>query len=153
MIGLPFETRETVMETIQLNRESGVRYPNVGFFFPLEGTPLRDLSIQHGFYDEDSDVLFRNDAPTLKLPGISHEELIALRDRFVLYVKMPNELYRFIERSERNDETGKRLTSELYRIYDEAVFSNNGTWDDKGRLRNYQFNLEQIMAGKDETSN
>ncbi len=89
--------------------------------------------------------MFRHDMPTLSLPDISTEELIALRSRFVLYVKMPYEFFKYIKRSEKNDETGEKLTSELHRIYDEAVFANDGVWDDNGKSEGYMKRLEDIL--------
>jgi len=66
--------------------------------------------------------------PSLSLPGISRQELIALRERFALYVHLPKSFWPYIERSESGDETGERLTKELYRVYDEFVLPSNGTW-------------------------
>jgi radical SAM superfamily enzyme YgiQ (UPF0313 family) len=144
MLGIPFETRKTVMETIELNRIAGVRYPNVGFFFPLERTELREIAIKNGFFDNNSPTVFRNDRPALTLSDISTRELIALRERFVLYVKMPRLFHKFIRRSEKNDIAGQRLLQELYKIYDECVFANDGLWNDHGHLEEYFKNLEKI---------
>lgn len=146
MLGLPFETRETVIETIALNREAGVQYPIAQFFFPLEGTPLRELAIKQGLLKSDSLLVFQNDEPSLSLPSISKEELKKLHERFVLYIKMPKEFYKYIERSEKNDHTGRALTEELQRIYDEYVFSNNGAWNDKGKMPEIIQRLEGIIV-------
>ena len=43
MIGVPDESRETVMETVRLNRDSGVDCADTGFFYPLVGTELYDV--------------------------------------------------------------------------------------------------------------
>lgn len=80
----------------------------------------------------------------MTLPGISKEELMALSDRFVLYVKMPYDFYKYIERSEKNDEIGRKLTDELFRIYGDCVFANDGAWNDGGKLNNYINNLKNI---------
>lgn len=131
MLGIPFENKNTIMETIELNKKSKVLYPNSGFFFPLEGTELRKIAIDNGFFDEDSKAVFYNDRPSLRFDEISSEELIKLRERFVLYVKMPYEYYSFIKRSEKDDVVGRWLTDELFRIYDERVLSNDGVWQSK----------------------
>ena len=144
MLGLPFENRQTVMETIELNRKAEVRYPNVGFFFPFEETELRKIAIENGFFDQSSKAVFRQDRPSLTFPDISTEELIALRERFILYIKMPHSFYKYIERSEKNDEIGRELTDKLYKIYDTCVFANNGLWDNKGRETEYIKILEGI---------
>jgi anaerobic magnesium-protoporphyrin IX monomethyl ester cyclase len=75
MIGLPFDTEETILETIRLNADAQVQYPNVSFFFPLEGTVLRQIAIDYGFY-KPNDEEFRTDSPVLKLPEITESELI-----------------------------------------------------------------------------
>lgn len=146
MLGIPFETRSTVIETIELNKKSQVRYPNTVFFYPLEKTHLREVAVKHGFFDDRTDTIFDDTHPTLTLPGISTEELIALRERFVLYVKMPEEFYKYIERSEKLDETGKGLINELYKIYDQCVFLNDGLWDDHGKKQEHLSLLEQIYC-------
>jgi len=145
MLGIPFETRQTVMETIEVNKRAGIRYPNAGFFFPLENTELREIAIANGFFDRDSNAVFQNDRPTLRFSDLSAEELIALRERFVLYIKMPYTLYPYIHRSEQKDALGEALTKELYSIYDSCVFQNDGVWNDHGRLTEYTARLEQIM--------
>lgn len=123
MLGLPFETRGTVFETIELNRAAGVDSPNANFFFPFPGTELHRVSVENGFFAADADAVYRSDRPALTLPAISAQELIALRERFVLYVKLPRELWPSLERSERPDAIGRTLTAALYRLYDEAVLA------------------------------
>jgi hypothetical protein len=67
--------------------------------------------------------------PNLSLPGITTDELIALRERFALLVKLPEEYAGFIARSETDDETGRRLFGELLNIYEEAVLQHGDSWD------------------------
>ena len=131
MLGIPFETRETIFETIEVNKKAEVRYPNCNFFFPYEGTELKEIAVKNGMFKSESDV-YTNDKPALTLPGVSEEELIALRERFVLYIKMPEKYHQFIERSETKDEIGRRLTETLFDIYDKCVLANNGIWNDNG---------------------
>jgi radical SAM superfamily enzyme YgiQ (UPF0313 family) len=87
IIGLPFDTEETIQETIRLNADSGVQYPNVSFFFPLEGTKLRDISIEYGFFKPDDNVEFRTNLPVLKLPLVSEEKLMYYFKNFARLVK------------------------------------------------------------------
>ncbi|KPA15530.1 hypothetical protein MHK_004265, partial [Candidatus Magnetomorum sp. HK-1] len=75
---------------------------------------------------------------------ISSNTLKALRERFVLYVKMPESFYQYIERSEKNDKIGDTLTRELYQIFDECVFANNGRWNDNGRQAEMLEKLKRI---------
>lgn len=144
MLGIPFETRETVMETIELNRIAQVRYPNNVFFFPYKGTELHEIAVENGMFKEGSDAVFEQDKPALTLPDISAHELIALRERFVLYVKMPEAYRKFVERSEKQDEVGRRLTDKLFKLYDEFVLNNNGVWKDNGNTADHLKELKRI---------
>lgn len=131
MLAIPFENRDTIMETVEVNRQAKVRYPNVVFFFPLEGTELRRISVSNGFFDPSSDAVFMQDEPALTLPDISRQELMALQQRFALYVKLPRKFFPYIKRSEIQDSIGQRLTMTLFSIYDQCVFQNDGSWDDQ----------------------
>ncbi len=146
MLAIPFENRSTVMETIALNRKAEFRYPNAGFFFPLDGTELREISIKNGFFDGDPTATFQNGRPTLKFPDITSEELIALRERFVLYIKFPDDFIPFIERSEKKDEIGEKLLDALYQIYDDCVFANDGVWDAHGTEKELVDGLKAIAS-------
>lgn len=144
MLGIPFETRKTVMDTVELNRRSNVQYPNTVFFYPLENTELRKIAIENGFFEEKKAAVFDDLRPSLKLRDISEEELISLRERFVLYVKMPKAFYKYIERSEQVDDIGKRLAKALFDIYEAYVLNNNGQWKDNGEGGKYLKQLELI---------
>lgn len=87
MIGLPFETLETVQATYLLNRLSGVDVSNVAFYMPLPGTKLAVLSELYGFYDPKEGRELRTDRPSLKLPGISQERLLYYYENFSDLVK------------------------------------------------------------------
>ncbi|MBF0216007.1 MAG: B12-binding domain-containing radical SAM protein [Candidatus Omnitrophica bacterium] len=144
MIGLPFDTRETIMETVELNRTCGVKYPNVGFFFPLEGTESMDISVRNGFYKYGESRMNYFTMPSLTLPEISREELIALGARFVLYVKLPYVFYEYIRRSEKSDKVGMSLTEALNDILRKYVFENNGLWDERADEKDLIRTLEDI---------
>ena len=53
MIGLPFETRELIFDTIKLNKEANVDSAAVAFFTPFKGTKLRGLCLKEGFIKEE----------------------------------------------------------------------------------------------------
>jgi len=82
MIGLPFDTEETILKTIELNRRAEVEHPNISFFMPLEGTDLYKISVDNGFYDPKENIELRTDRPVLKLPGISAERLQYYHENF-----------------------------------------------------------------------
>ena len=119
-------TREAVFDTIELNRKIDPPVPDVGFFFPFEGTKLRELSIKEGLYHPDSSPIYKRDEPALSLPSLPKEELCGLRKTFVLYVKLPKIFYPFISRAEENDETGRAIFSILSQIYEKYVLGKSG---------------------------
>ena len=129
MLGIPHETRKTLEETAELNRLAQPRFPNSVYFYPYKGTKLGDFAIQQGMFDPNSTAVYEQDRPTLTLSTISTEELVAFRDRFVLYVKMPKRYQKIIRRSERNDNLGIILTRKLFSIYDDYVLEHNGIWN------------------------
>lgn len=147
MLGIPYESRETYRATVELNRKAGVQYPNIGFFYPFEGTMLRDISIEQGFFDpgEQEDNVFRRDKPALRFPNLTEGELIEMRNAFVLYVKLPDRYAPFIRRSENQDNVGRRLRRKLLEAYDELVWANDGWYDDRGREDQYVRDLEAIL--------
>ncbi|MBP8644686.1 MAG: B12-binding domain-containing radical SAM protein [Syntrophobacteraceae bacterium] len=53
MIGLPFETREDVMDTIRLTATAGPGRFRWSFFFPFPGTRAYELSLEGGYIDRE----------------------------------------------------------------------------------------------------
>jgi len=147
MLGLPFETRETYKRTIELNRKAGVQYPLVGFFYPFEGTKLREVSIKEGFFDpkDKTTMIYRNDKPALHFKNLSEEQLIEMKKVFVLYIKLPEIYESFIKRSETRDEIGGELRKKLLEIYDKTVWENDGWYIDDGLQDKYLKELNQIL--------
>lgn len=80
MIGLPYESEETIKATIELNRRAEIEHPNISFFIPLKGTRLYGISIDAGFYKEGDSL--STDKPSLKLQTISEERLQYYYDNF-----------------------------------------------------------------------
>lgn len=80
MIGLPYESVETIKSTIALNRLAGIKHPNISFYIPLEGTRLYNISVAAGFYKPGTEV--RTDRPSLKQLSISEADLYYYYDNF-----------------------------------------------------------------------
>ena len=134
MLGLPFETRATYEKTIEIVRKADVQYPNIFFFYPFEGTELRKISIENGFFDANNEEkkIYRRDIPALNFPNLSQEELIEMRNVFILYVKLPEVFHSYIKKSEVRDRIGSELRKKLLEIYEEKVWSNDGWYHDRG---------------------
>lgn len=148
MLAIPSETRETYMETVKVNREAEVQYPLIGFFFPFEGTKLREIAIKEGLFDpdgKDHDAVYQHDKPALHLKNFADGELNEMKKVFVLYIKLPEDYRNFIKRSETQDETGKRLRKKLLEIYEATVWKNDGWYTDDGRGKEYLDELNAIL--------
>jgi len=147
MLGIPYETRQTYEKTIEITRKADVQYPDIGFFFPFEGTVLREIAIREGYYvpgSDDADVYQRN-KPALKFKSLGEDELVQMLSVFVLYVKLPDSYWPFIKRSEKLDELGTGLRKKLIEIFKETVWQNDGWYIDNGRKDLYSGELNDMI--------
>ena len=94
MIGIPYETKYTMQDTINLNKRAKPDETGVSIFQPFQGTAFRDLCIKEGFYDgaEISGISKKG----LNLPNISTYTLERTHALFSLYVRYPSILYPII---------------------------------------------------------
>lgn len=83
IIGLPFETREMILETIDLNRRLDVAHTCVNVFQPLPSTHLFDLCREHNLFlgDDPYDLGFGCDKSIIKTQ-VSQAELLELKNMF-----------------------------------------------------------------------
>lgn len=90
IIGLPHETRELVMETIDLVKKFGGNDGiAVAIFIPYYGTELRDYAIQHGLLDSDwisrDGYLLGGSALNQPKPYLQKDEIWDLANKFKYY--------------------------------------------------------------------
>ncbi len=147
MLGIPFESRETYKDTVELVKKSDAQYPCPGFFFPFDGTELRERSIKEGFFDPEDEekCVYKRDKPALKFENLSESELIEMRNVFVLYVKLPKCYEPYIKRSENQDDLGIKLRKRLLEIYDKTVWGNDGWYIDEGFEDKYLRDLNNLL--------
>jgi len=100
MIGLPFETRKTVFDTIELNRRAKPITCAINIFYPYQGTRLKELCAEFGLIEKDSKMVDIQSDSVLKMPQISKKEILSLRKTFLLYIKLPRWSYFLIRLSE-----------------------------------------------------
>lgn len=113
MIGVPFETRKEIFETIKINRIVNLDNPIVNIFNPYRGTELRDFCVQEEFISKDSLAGDYRCETVLDMPQISKEEIYGLQRTFPLYVKLPKLFYPLIRLAERSD-TMFNILSKFY---------------------------------------
>ncbi len=103
IIGMPYETRELVFETINLNRKLGgfdSIAPNI--FTPYHGTVLREDALREGWLDPEAQTSSFVGASLLKMPRpyLQENEMVALQRTYTMYVEFPKERWPEIERVE-----------------------------------------------------
>lgn len=119
MIGLPFETKEMIFETIHLNRKAKFDLADVGFFFPYKGTHLRKVCIESGILDERKveKATYSLTSPVIDSPQISTHQLIGIRKAFQLFMLAPKWLYPIIKFSIFDNKFSQLLFKILSKYY------------------------------------
>lgn len=87
MVGIPYDTPSTILDTIKLNAAVSVDKMQVSIFQPYEGTKLTELCREQGFLIEqplDSDWFSRS---ILKLDTITPSHILMFRDYFKILVR------------------------------------------------------------------
>lgn len=98
IIGIPFETKETLMETILINKKANPDIAQAFILQPYAGLPINKISIENGFLDENIPLTgTEHSSSLLKLPGLNVYDLDKVHDLFGLYVKYPKFLYIFFD--------------------------------------------------------
>lgn len=76
MIGIPFETEEDILSTVELCKKLNPGAIVLSIFAPFHGTKLREVCIENGLIeDEYNENISLNYSSTLKMPQISKERL------------------------------------------------------------------------------
>ena len=136
MIGLPFERRKDIFESIHLNKHLRTDGQSVSIFYPYKGTPIRKFCEERGFLDEefeqrlfastsvDFGTYTRGVGSVLKLCDVNSAELVRLRNFFSWYVFAPYWMWPLIDECGFETELSEKLESPLFltlqlRRYDE----------------------------------
>jgi len=86
MVGIPFDTPSSILDTIKLNASIAVDKMQVSIYQPYQGTKLADVCVENDFIvtkDLKSDWF----SPTLKLNTISSQHVLMFRDYFRVLVR------------------------------------------------------------------
>ena len=119
MIALPYYSRDAYRKTVGLNRAAEVDAPYASFFYPYEGTRMRDIAIMGGFFDpSDSETaVHRLQVPALHFPDLRADDLKGMREVFHLWCGLPDEYAMYIRMAEKQDRTGQDLRGMLNHIH------------------------------------
>jgi radical SAM superfamily enzyme YgiQ (UPF0313 family) len=113
IIGFPTETRNLAMETIEINRHIYADSVNAYSYSPFHGTPLRKMAEDMGYCKPDLIARSVTKKTFLNMPQFPPEAIEGLRRCFVLYVKMPENRWKDIERAEKLTSEGDRIWAQL----------------------------------------
>lgn len=131
MIGLPYETRKEIFDTIDLNKRAKPTTCTITYFHPYRGSELRDLCIKERFYDaskeREYESVYREES-CLSLPQISSDTLRGLLKTFLMYVKLPKFFYPMIRIAEGESYISKGVYLLLKRLF-YLVTTKESKWD------------------------
>jgi len=131
IIGLPFENRQNILETIELNKKLNPHSATVTFFHPYRGSVLRQMCIDEKYIDDENfyEDVYRVES-RLNMPQITKKELTGLMNSFQLYLKLPEKYYSLIEKQENEEliESKNIRNNILMPIFNE-IQSKEPKWD------------------------
>jgi anaerobic magnesium-protoporphyrin IX monomethyl ester cyclase len=120
IIGMPGETRELVMDTIELIRSiPGYDALTVSIFTPYHGTVLRDVAVKNKWLDPAHITRHTTSASilTMEPPYLSSEEIDELTAVFPLYAYFPKSEWDRLRRAEQSDAEGMKIREEYQKLY------------------------------------
>lgn len=116
IIGLPYETRVNIFDTIKLNRKVKPDSFSVTHLEPYKGTPIRKMCEEQGL-DINYEVTQCSIGEPHFIPrDLTHQELKGLFRTFSLYIRFPIERYDEIKLAENDDSVYQKLIKEMTEI-------------------------------------
>ncbi len=117
IIGMPYETRELIFESVDFIREVGTWDAlSVNTFVPYHGTPLREMAIKEGWLDPERQTTSVISESILEMPSppyLKSKEILGLVKTIPLYARFSKERYPEIQIAERQDARGKEMFQKL----------------------------------------
>ena len=107
MIGLPFETRKMVFDTIALNRKVQASTSSVAAYQPYPKTRLANIATEFGMLTKTP--IYNSVQTDLNSPHMTKQEIEGLIRTFSLYTKLPRKFFPILEKCERDEEFSKKL--------------------------------------------
>ncbi len=128
IIGMPGETRELVMDTVELAR-SIKGYDAVTAFTPYRGTALRQVALDNGWLDTNAVTRHNTSRSILNMPPpyLIADEIDGLLATIPLYCYFPKSEWPRIRRAEIDDAEGRRIREELAAVYSQHFLNDDQT--------------------------
>lgn len=95
MIGLPFETEKTILQTFELNREVKPDGYQFSILCPFKGTDIYKTFEKNGYFKKKKQVQSYYDKSFATFPNLSERKLLAYQRFSYFYVKYPK-FYSFL---------------------------------------------------------
>lgn len=154
IIGFPGETRELVMETVELVKQiRGYDTITVSIFTPYRGTVLQKVAVKNGWLDKDHITIHTTSSSVLKMPKpyLSSKDIDGLMKTIPLYVYFPKSEWKNIRKAEENDDEGKKIYEYYSSLYKENFLK--GSQDDEKILMDEGLDKQPIRAKQPEQLN
>ena len=116
MVGLPYETREDIFDSIKLFKRIKPTVAIVSIFQPMPGQRLRQVCIEEGFIKGSEPLHTFTGGSMLTMPQFSPDAIRGIRRVFLLYAALPKKYYHMIGKCERDYEGHKDLYEKLVRL-------------------------------------
>lgn len=132
IIGYPGETREMVMDTVELVRAiQGYDSLTSFIFTPYNGTALRKVAVDNGWYNPRNITKHNTSRSLLEMPPpyLNADEIDGMLAVLPLYCYFPKEEWPRIRLAEGNDDKAMAIRKEYSEIY--AMNFLSGTQDDE----------------------
>jgi len=133
MLGLPGETRELAMESIEFIRQiRGYDALTVSVFTPYHGTVLREVAVKNGWLDPKEICSGATTRSLLDMPEpyLGPEEIVELTSVAPLYCYFPKDEWDNLRRAEKNDDEGIAIRQKYAEVYNREFF---GETQDMGK--------------------
>ena len=148
IIGFPGETRELVMETVELVKQiRGYDTITVSIFTPYRGTVLQKIAVNNGWLDKDHITIHTTSSSVLNMPPpyLSSKDIDGLMKTIPLLVYFPKEEWNEIIKGEQDSNEGREFLKKYSNLYkknflkrsqdDEKIFYKPSNDDSKQPLR------------------
>ena len=122
IIGFPGETRDLIMDTVELvSIIGGYDSVTVSIFTPYHGTVLREIAVKNGWLDSKLITTHTTSSSILKMtkPYVSSDDINMLMRVIPLYCYFPKSEWPKIKRAEIDDEEGNKILTHYSKIYKE----------------------------------
>lgn len=143
IIGMPFETREMVMDTARLIRHAkGYDGLTIGLWQPYRGTVLRKIAEDAGFIKPDNmsnhGYLTEKDENGIIMPKpyLQRNEMARLTKTFSLYAYYPDEMWPLIQKAETDEKLWEKLMNEYKENFYYGEYQSGGI-DKINHLKKY----------------